>query len=228
MNKTSQLINICILVTLFLIGSSSALTLQVEPKSQECFYNFIESGKTSLLLYQVIRGGLLDINVKIISHSYCFSHSSPSPSSLLLTDPKGNTIFERLHFDTQMKGKQSFTAGESGAYKVCFNNEMSRFTAKVVTFTWASEEEGVKEVAKGDSITPMDQSVQKIERVLQSVIHEQKKLRYREQANRDTSESTNGRVVWWTIAEVIVLVVMGVGQIWYLRKWFDNKSTGRV
>ncbi|EAL60582.1 hypothetical protein DDB_G0293540 [Dictyostelium discoideum AX4] len=209
MNKTNQLINICILVTLFLIGSSSALTLQVEPKSQECFYNFIESGKTSLLLYQVIRGGLLDINVK-------------------LTDPKGNTIFERLHFDTQMKGKQSFTAGESGAYKVCFNNEMSRFTAKVVTFTWASEEEGVKEVAKGDSITPMDQSVQKIERVLQSVIHEQKKLRYREQANRDTSESTNARVVWWTIAEVIVLVVMGVGQIWYLRKWFDNKSTGRV
>ncbi|EGC34568.1 emp24/gp25L/p24 family protein [Dictyostelium purpureum] len=205
----NKLVAIFILACIYLIGSSSALTLQIEPKSQECFFNYVEHGKNSLILYQVIRGGLLDINVKI-------------------TDPRGNSIFERLHFDNQMKGKYSFTAGESGAYKVCFNNEMSRFTAKVVTFSWDSEENAEKDAAKGDSITPMDQSVQKIERVLQSVIYEQKKLRFREQSNRDTSESTNARVVWWTIAEVVVLVVMAIGQIWYLRKWFETRSSGRV
>ncbi|EFA77616.1 emp24/gp25L/p24 family protein [Heterostelium album PN500] len=186
----------------------NALTMQIEPKTQECFYEYVENGKTSIILYQVIRGGLLDIDVRIY-------------------DPQGNTIFSRLHFDTTMKGRQSFTAATSGAYKLCFNNEMSRFTAKVVTFTW-SFEDADNSFVKGDALSPMEQSVQKIERVLQSIVMEQKRMRFREQTNRDTSENTNARVVRWTIIQVLVLVSMGVGQIWYLRRWFDSKSTQRV
>ncbi|KYR01887.1 hypothetical protein DLAC_11497 [Tieghemostelium lacteum] len=208
MNKILKY-SLVLVVLLSIIDSTWGLTFQVEPKQQECFYNYVEGGKTSLILYQVIRGGLLDIDIRIF-------------------DPKGNTIFSRLHFDTTMKGRQSFTAAESGAYKLCFNNEMSRFTAKVITFTWNLEEFNPNEYAKGATLNPMEHSIQKIERVLQSVVHEQKRLRYREQANRDTSESTNGRVVWWSIGEVAILVVMGVAQIWYLRKWFDSRSTGRV
>ncbi|KAF2076749.1 hypothetical protein CYY_001938 [Polysphondylium violaceum] len=206
--KYTGLVLFAIIASL-VICTTDALTLQIEPKSQECFFNFIEREKTTLILYQVTRGGLLDIDVRIF-------------------DPRGNTIFSKLHFDTTMKGRQSFVAAESGAYKLCFNNEMSRFTAKVVSFSWTVEDSNNNDIAKGDSLTPMDQSIQKIERTLQSIIHEQKRLRYREQANRDTSESTNGRVVWWSIAEVVVLVVMGVAQIWYLRRWFDSRSSGRV
>eukprot|EP01133_Synstelium_polycarpum_P015675 gene15675-18625_t len=121
------------------------------------------------------------------------SHTPP-PHHASIYDPRGNTIYSRLHFDTTMKGRQSFTASEGGAYKLCFNNEMSRFTAKVVTFTWSFEDADTG-VLKGDTLSPMENSIQKIERVLQSIVVEQKKMRYREQANRDTSENTNGRVM---------------------------------
>lgn len=49
-------------------------------------------------------------------------------------DPSGNTIYQGLHFDSKMKGRQQFVAHQSGVHKFCFNNEMSRFTAKVITF----------------------------------------------------------------------------------------------
>ncbi|EGG14955.1 emp24/gp25L/p24 family protein [Cavenderia fasciculata] len=208
MNKiVSSLLVACIVLACF-SSTSDALTQQIEPKSQECYFEFIESGKTSLILYQVIRGGLLDIDFRLF-------------------DPRGNTLVSRLHFDTTMKGRQTFTAAESGAYKLCFNNEMSRFTPKVVTFTWTLEDSD-KDFVKSDTLNPMEQSIHKIERTLQSISVEQKKLRYREQTNRDTSENTNGRVIWYSIIQVFVLISMGIGQIWYLRRWFDNKTSQRV
>mmetsp|Transcript_24531 Transcript_24531/g.51183 ORF Transcript_24531/g.51183 Transcript_24531/m.51183 type:complete len:262 (+) Transcript_24531:176-961(+) len=46
--------------------------------------------------------------------------------------------------------------------------------------------------------------------------------RRREAIHRDVSESTNERVYKWTIAEAIVLVGMGTGQIFYLRSFFEK------
>ncbi|GAM17892.1 hypothetical protein SAMD00019534_010670 [Acytostelium subglobosum LB1] len=207
-SKSLYIVVVTALLMLLAYNGAEALTMQIEPKNQECYYENVEAGRTSLINYQVIRGGLLDIDVKIF-------------------DPQGNTLYSRLHFDTTMKGRQSFTASNTGTYKLCFGNEMSRFTAKVVTFTWGFEDDQ-KDLVKGDTLNPMDQSIQKIERALHSIVIEQKKMRYREQTNRDTSESTNARVVRWTIIQLFVLVSMGVAQIWYLRKWFDSKSTQRV
>ena len=43
--------------------SETTLTLQVEPKSVECFYEDVESLEDVTVYYQVLRGGLLDIKV---------------------------------------------------------------------------------------------------------------------------------------------------------------------
>ncbi|GAM21403.1 hypothetical protein SAMD00019534_045780 [Acytostelium subglobosum LB1] len=207
MQYNNNIMLVGLLLVVF-VATSNALTLQVEPKMTECFSEYVDSGKISFINYQVIRGGLLDVDVKVF-------------------DPMGNTIYSILHFESSMKGKMSFTASNSGAYKICFNNEMSRFTAKVITFTWTYDNADTAFV-KGETLNPMDQSIQKIERTLQSIVFEQKKMRYREQTNRDTSESTNERVVRWTIIQLLVLVSMGVAQIWFLRRWFNSKSTQRV
>lgn len=46
------------------LGSYS-LTLQVEPKTTECFYEYFEAGQNVSLNYGVTRGGLLDILVQV-------------------------------------------------------------------------------------------------------------------------------------------------------------------
>lgn len=37
------------------------------------------------------------------------------------------------------------------------------------------------------------------------------------------NDSTNSRVVWWSFFEALVLVVMTIGQIYYLRRFFEVK-----
>jgi len=200
---------LCLVFTLLALAHAGSLTLQVEPKTEECFQQYIEPGKDWSLVYSVTRGGLLDIDVRIY-------------------DPRGNTLYQGLHFDTKMKGKQTFIANEGGVYKACFNNEMSRFTAKVVAFYFSigGDEPTNKrsDVAKPADLNPMDASIGKIERSLLLVIGEQRRMRVREQVHRDTSEDTNFRVQLWSIFETVLIGGMGVGQVWYLRRWFNVKT----
>jgi hypothetical protein len=58
-----------VLAALFcLLSCIHALTMQVEPKTEECFYQFVDKEKDITILYSVTRGGLLDIDVRV----YCF------------------------------------------------------------------------------------------------------------------------------------------------------------
>eukprot|EP00026_Physarum_polycephalum_P017753 Phypoly_transcript_19085.p1 GENE.Phypoly_transcript_19085~~Phypoly_transcript_19085.p1 ORF type:complete len:207 (+),score=25.83 Phypoly_transcript_19085:34-654(+) len=188
-----------------LLSFTNALTLQVEPKTEECFFQFIDQGKDVTILYSVTRGGLLDIDVRIF-------------------DPRGNTLYQGLHFDSKMKGRQNFYSQETGVYKLCFNNEISRFTAKVVSFSIQIGDDEKSNVAKPADLTPMEASVGKIERFLLIIIGEQRRMRVREQVHRDTSENTNTRVQWWSLFETLLIVAMCVAQVWYLRRWFNVKT----
>ncbi len=38
------------------------------------------------------------------------------------------------------------------------------------------------------------------------------------------SEDTNARVQLWSVLETILIVSMTVGQVWYLRRWFNVKT----
>ena len=54
-----------LLAVLCLFSYTHALTLQVEPKTEECFNQFIDQGKDVSVMYSVTRGGLLDIDVRV-------------------------------------------------------------------------------------------------------------------------------------------------------------------
>lgn len=49
-------------------------------------------------------------------------------------------------------------------------------------------------------------------------------FQYREERFRQTSESTNKRVLWWSLAQVIVLVSMGFWQMRHLKTFFETKK----
>ena len=46
-------------------------------------------------------------------------------------DPQNRQIYAGLHFET---GIHTFVASTAGEHQVCFNNEMARWTAKVLQF----------------------------------------------------------------------------------------------
>jgi len=46
----------------------------------------------------------------------------------------------------------------------------------------------------------------------------------REENFRDTSESTNSRVLWWSIAQTVVLIVTAIYQLTNLKGFFKSKK----
>lgn len=53
---------------------------------------------------------------------------------------------------------------------------------------------------------------------------EQRYLREVEAQFRDTSEMTNTRAVWWSLAQIGILIATGVWQMRHLKVYFDDKK----
>lgn len=53
---------------------------------------------------------------------------------------------------------------------------------------------------------------------------EQRYMREVEATFRDASEKTNARAVWWSVAQIVVLVGAGWGQMRYLRNYFGDQK----
>lgn len=156
-------------------------------------------------MFETIEGGFLDIDVKIVG-------------------PDGKIIYTG---DRETNGKYTFAAYETGVYTYCFSNQMSTVTPKVVMFTMEiSEAPTGTQGAPGEGEaghTKLEDMIRELSGSLVSIKHEQEYMHIRDRIHRDINESTNSKVVWWSIFEAAILVFMTVGQIYYLKRFFEVK-----
>lgn len=164
-----------------------------------------------------------------------------------ITGPTGESYYDELYFEGRgLPGYKTFLASSEGRYKFCFGNEMSRWTPKVASLTIKRLDEppatpdpaprkqtqlpGVEgELAKPEHIQPLQQSISKISSALSQIENEQSYYRRREHRHRNTAEETCERVQWWSIYETSAVVLISVGQVLILRRWFNGKrATGGV
>eukprot|EP01108_Squamamoeba_japonica_P004109 TRINITY_DN32_c0_g1_i2.p2 TRINITY_DN32_c0_g1~~TRINITY_DN32_c0_g1_i2.p2 ORF type:complete len:216 (-),score=59.53 TRINITY_DN32_c0_g1_i2:36-683(-) len=210
--------SVVVLVALVSLVQASELTFQIEPKKTLCLYEDLSGQATAS--WEVVRGGLLDVNIAI-------------------TGPNGESHFNELYFEGRgTPGYKTFTAQTSGRHSFCFDNEMSRWTPKVVTFelkqdnkpapveTKADLPPGAENLAKQEHITPLQESISKISGALSRIESEQSYYRKREHRHRNTAEQTCERVQWWSIYETSAIVLISVLQVFVLRRWFDKRSVG--
>ncbi|RIA97586.1 endoplasmic reticulum vesicle protein 25 [Glomus cerebriforme] len=78
-------------------------------------------------------------------------------------------------------------------------------------------------LAKAEKLKPIEAELRKLEQVVQEIVDEMEYLRRREARMRDTNESTNERVKWFSLGSVFVLLGLGGWQILYLKKFFQKK-----
>ena len=50
---------------------------------------------------------------------------------------------------------------------------------------------------------------------------EQSYIIVRERVHRNTAESTNARIKWWSIFQLMVLIGQGFFQVWWLKRFFE-------
>jgi p24 family protein delta-1 len=66
----------------------------------------------------------------------------------------------------------------------------------------------------------VETELRRIEETVNEIVQEMEYLRLREQKLRDTNESTNERVKWFSLGTMGMLVGLGAWQVVYLRAYF--------
>nr|CDS29330.1 transmembrane emp24 domain containing protein 7 [Hymenolepis microstoma] len=201
---------VSLIVVFFLFDSaeSSAYTFELPDGENRCFYAPMEEGEHSTIEFQVISGGNFDVDV-------------------ILHDPFKNIVkqLEREQYDYF-----EFTAKVAGEYKLCFGNEFSSVTHKVVYVSWELESQRSQLAGgKPDSpLTMMDTMMYSIHENLRNAAAAQTKVRLQEATSRSFIEALNDRVTWGSIIHAAIIVIVAVGQVYLLRSLFNTPSHASV
>lgn len=74
---------------------------------------------------------------------------------------------------------------------------------------------------KGIGLITCGITVRKLSDALAQVRDEQSYIVVRERVHRNTAESTNGRVKWWSVFQLAVVIGEGIFQVWWLKRFFE-------
>jgi protein ERP2 len=182
------------------IAPNTALSVRILAHRDECFYEDVNAAGTKVFFhFMVTNGGALDIDASVYGPD----------AQLLWTAEK------------ESESRVLFKAHMPGQHKFCFSNKMSTITQKTVTFSIQAGDPA--EDRKGHSVDPFERSLIHIGEGLTEIKNEQTYLRTRERVHRDTAESTNTRVVLWTVVTISTVIGVGVCQIMYLKSRFEKR-----
>jgi len=197
-------ITVLVQLLVFDFSRGTELTFELPDNERSCFHQEIKKNTSVTLEFQVITGGQYDVDVS-------------------LEDPRKQVIYKqvKMQFDSY-----SFTAEHNGVYTVCFSNEFSTFSHKLVYFDFqVGDEQPLPGIGEHVTVmTQMESSAQDIHKALKTIIDFQTHHRLRETQGRKRAEDLNERVLWWSILETVAILVIAVGQVFVLKNFFTEKK----
>jgi len=191
-----------LLLVTSILSLGQAYFVEIDAHKEECFHEKVTSGTKLGLTFEVAEGGFLDVDVKI-------------------TGPDQKVVYSG---DRESNGKYTFQAHIDGVYTFCLGNKMSTMTPKVVMFNIdkgappATINDGTDE---NEEHSKLESMINELNVAMTGVKHEQDYMEVRERIHRAINENTNSRVVLWAFFESLVLVAMTLGQIYYLKRFFE-------
>ncbi|EEP81040.1 endosomal P24B protein [Uncinocarpus reesii 1704] len=166
-----------------------------------------------------------------------FGGSNNLDINFWVEDPSGNHQYSKTYISSD---EYSFTATRDGKYVYCFGNEAWSSNSKEVSFNvhgivYVPEAELPSDPLEaegrgliGDNVIVWEHvlnttAVKKLYDELIQMKDEQQYIIIRERTHRNTAESTNGRVKWWSLFQLGVLITNGLFQVWWLKRFFEVK-----
>ncbi|CAB76226.1 Endosomal protein P24B [Schizosaccharomyces pombe] len=173
--------------------------ITLKPHQRECFYENLRNNDQMSVTYQTNVGGDQLVSMSIYN-------------------PAGQIMHQEV---PNSMAQYSFTVKNPGKYMYCFYNDALDGESKEVLFNvhgviYISDEDL-------DANNPLLGKVRQLHDTISKVKHEQEYFVARERIHRNTAESTNDRVKWWSILQTVILVSVCVFQIFYLKRLFEVK-----
>ena len=148
---------------------------------------------------------------------------------LKVTDTKDQTLFSKESAET---GKFAFTLDDYDMFNICFQSKstgggISRQVEDInvkVNVKRGVEAKSYGDLAKAEKLKPMELELKKLEDIAEAVVSDFAYMKSREKLMRDTNESTNSRVLWFSIFSMVVLLGLALWQVFYLKRFFKAKK----
>ena len=200
---------LCMMTCLFSVVFGSSVHFDVLRKGEKCVADDISKDTLVILEYDVLDGSAGKTGV-----------------SMLLRDPSEKYIKEDHNIDLSDKDvhKVTFTATEEGYYTCCFYNNNDKTMRVMMDLKHGVEAKDYSDLAKKEHLAPVEQELRKMEDTIGEIHREMLYMRTREAAMRNTNESTNARVLYFSFFSIVVLCGMGTWQVMYLKKFFRAKK----
>lgn len=193
----------------------------------ECFHENVQKGDQIEFTYEVIEGSALEINI-------------------LITNPKNETIREDF---VKKNGRLKVTTMMAGDYHFCFTSNRYHATTdpKLIMFDLdvyeaariardmmatkgkeaTKEELGAAALYEDKSfqeLSEIEQTARMVDYLLLSTTscrHDSRYLVARDRIHRRLNEASNKAIVWWSGAEMILVILVTLSQVWYLKRFFE-------
>uniref|UniRef100_A0A9J8CG05 Transmembrane p24 trafficking protein 10 n=1 Tax=Cyprinus carpio carpio TaxID=630221 RepID=A0A9J8CG05_CYPCA len=164
----------------------------------------------------------------------CLIHSRCNTSVLLphshteqITDSSGHILYVK---EDATKGKFAFTTEDYDMFEVCFESKSPMGTGRVpdqqinLDMKHGVEAKNYEEIAKVEKLKPLEVELRRLEDLSESVVNDFAYMKKREEEMRDTNESTNTRVLYFSIFSMCCLIGLATWQVFYLRRFFKAKK----
>eukprot|EP00033_Pygsuia_biforma_P001057 GCRY01001204.1.p1 GENE.GCRY01001204.1~~GCRY01001204.1.p1 ORF type:complete len:228 (+),score=14.03 GCRY01001204.1:66-686(+) len=148
---------------------------------------------------------------------------------IMVTDPGSSLMYSKSR---AVEGKFAFTSTVGGEHKVCFDNRLSpgmAYSEGLKTRIELNTKTGVDakdytDIAKSESLRPIEVELKRMEEEIEEIQKQAQYFRRREERHRDTNESTNARVMWFSIFWIAILLGIGVWQMIHMKNFFKAKK----
>ncbi|XP_054646856.1 transmembrane emp24 domain-containing protein 5 isoform X1 [Dunckerocampus dactyliophorus] len=220
----------CVITVLFVVVCERFLALAAFSQSldsdftftlpagrKECFYQTMKKDASLEVEYQVLDGAGLDIDFHISS-------------------PSGQILYSDHHKSDGMHTIET----EEGDYMFCFDNTFSTVSEKLIFFELildnmdADEEpDDWKEYVHGTDMLDMKledimDTINSVKARLGKSIQIQTVLRAFEARDRNLQESSYNRVNFWSVVNVVVMMLVSGVQVYLVRSLFEDQRKIRT
>ncbi|KAG5344203.1 TMED5 protein, partial [Acromyrmex heyeri] len=184
--------------------------VHVDAGKEDCYFQYVNPGATFYVSFQVLRGG-------------------DGKAGFAVRNPEGVIVYPyqwRPNADYQ---DQSLNGGY---YSVCIDNQFSRFAAKLINLyitvirydKWQKYTQELEELNL--SVENFTSTIVNVEKNINEMLHTQHWSRSREARDLNLLLDNNSYVQTWSIAQVTVITLTTMIQVYFVRKLFDVKPSG--
>ncbi|CAG9807001.1 unnamed protein product [Chironomus riparius] len=200
-------VGISILSLFCLFVNVRAIRFNLQPNTQKCLRDELNANMLVVGEYEVTAapGQIVDYEVR---------------------DTKQHILSKK---DDISRGKFSFTSEIFDVYELCFISKVPNNVRGVVQEVAINIKKGVETksyegIAEAAKLKPLELELKKLEDLSDAIVQDFALMRKREEEMRDTNESTNNRVLFFSIFGMCCLLGLATWQVLYLRRFFIAKK----